>query len=86
MKQYVEIVAHKTSLGEFYIPADDSNILAYSLSQKLHQETLELFQKKIYRKTVTNCMELKYAFGGKLVEYYKAFIYDIHEIMNKESD
>jgi len=29
---------------------------------------------------------LKYAFDGKLVEYYKLFISDIHEKLNRETD
>ena len=86
MEQYVLVAAHKESLGEFLVPVNDANVFAYSLSQKLHNETLELFEKKFYRKAVTNCMELKYAFGGSLIEYYKSFISDIHGIMNEESD
>ena len=82
----MEIVAHKKELGIFHVPVDDSNTFAYSLSKTLHNETVELFEKKHYRKAATNCMELKRSFNGSLVEYYKAFLCDIHQKMNEEMD
>jgi len=83
---FVLIMPHKKELGSYMVPVNDSNRLEYKLSKSLHEETVALFEKKYYRKAVINCMGLKYAFDGKLVEYYKLFISDIHEKLNRETD
>ena len=79
-------MAHKKELGSYMVTIDDSNRHEYIDSKKLHEETLVLFEKKLYRNAVTNCMQLKSAFGGKLVEYYKVFISDIHEKLDMFQD
>lgn len=86
MEQYVLVAAHKESLGEFLVPVNNANVFEYSLSQKLHNETVELFEKKCYRRAATNCIELKDSFNGSLVEYYKSFLCDIHTKMNEDLD
>jgi len=83
---YMEIVTHKKELGSFQIPVNDFNTFAYSLSRNLHNETVELFEKKCYRRAATNCIELKDSFNGSLVEYYKSFLCDIHTKMNEDLD